>query len=206
MNKIMSDNISEIEKLELLHKSQVFKIRGRDKQGRKILRIIGKFFPARLVSVDLLRRYLEERIFPKLEKKKFSVLYVHTGVQRSENFPGISALRSIYDAIPLNAKENLEAVYFVHPGLQARLFLATFGRFLFNAGLYGKVRYVSRLAYLWENVKRNEVEIPEFVYDHDEDLEYRPLMDYGLESDHARVCHPSSIESPISTYSMRCIS
>ncbi|KAF7809613.1 ganglioside-induced differentiation-associated protein 2 [Senna tora] len=207
MNNIMCGSISELEQLELLYKLEVFKIKGRDKHGRKILRIIAKFFPARLVSVDVLKRYLEERIFPKLEKRKFSVLYVHTGVQRSENFPGISALRSIYDAIPMTVKENLEAVYFVHPGLQARLFLATFGRFLFNAGLYGKLRYVSRLDYLWENVKKNEVEIPEFVYDHDEDLEHRPMMDYGLESDHARVYRASSaLDSPVNTYSMRCIS
>lgn len=28
--------------------------------------------------------------------KKFAVLYIHTGVQRSENFAGISSLRSVY--------------------------------------------------------------------------------------------------------------
>ena len=88
-----------------------------------------------VLCVEVLKKYLEERVFPKLMgKRKFAVLYVHTGVQRSENFPGISGLRWIYDAIPANVKENLEAVYFIHPGLQARLFLATFGRFLFNAG------------------------------------------------------------------------
>ncbi|KAE9612920.1 hypothetical protein Lal_00027668 [Lupinus albus] len=206
----MSSNatISEIEQEELLDKLQVFKIKGKDKNGRKILRIIGKFFPARLVSVDVLNKYLEERVFPKLGKMKFSVLYVHTGVNRSENFPGISGLRSIYDAIPVNVKDNLEAVYFIHPGLQSRLFLATFGRFLFSAaGLYGKVRYVSRVDYLWEHVRRKEVEIPEFVIDHDDDLEYRPMMDYGLESDHVRVYGASpTVDSPVSTYSMRCIS
>ncbi|WJX68680.1 hypothetical protein P8452_70692 [Trifolium repens] len=107
--------------------------------------------PARLVSVDVLKKYLEERIFPKLGKKKFTVLYVHIGVQRSENFAGISSLRSIYDAIPANVKENLEAFYFIHPGLQARLFLATFGRFLFNAGLYGKLSHFSSLTTIASN-------------------------------------------------------
>ena len=87
-----------------------------------------------MLSVEVVRKYLEERVFPRLGKKPFSVVYVHSGVQRSENFPGISALRSIYEAIPANVKENLEAVYFVHPGLQSRLFLATFGRFLFTGG------------------------------------------------------------------------
>ncbi|XP_061346112.1 uncharacterized protein LOC133291797 [Gastrolobium bilobum] len=204
----MSATISQLEQEELLNKLEVFKIKGRDKHGRKILRIIGKFFPAQFVSVDVLKKYLEERVFRKLGKRKFSVLYVHTGVHRSENFPGISTLRSIYDAIPANVKENLEAVYFIHPGLQSRLFLATFGRFIFNAGLYGKVRYMSRVDYLWENVRRNEVEIPEFVFDHDEDLEYRPMMDYGLESDHARVYGGGAptMDSPVTTYSMRCIS
>ena len=81
-----------------------------------------------------MKKYLEDRIFPKLGKKQFSVLYMHTDVERSENFPGISALRSIHEAIPVNVKENLEAVYFVHPGLQSRLFLATFGRLLFGGG------------------------------------------------------------------------
>lgn len=51
------------------------------------------------------------------------------------------------------------------------------------------------------------MEMPEFVYDHDEDLEYRPLMDYGLESDHGRAyCASTTLDSSLSTYSMRCIS
>ncbi|XP_052196396.1 uncharacterized protein LOC127803858 [Diospyros lotus] len=190
----------------LIQKIDVFKIQGRDKQGRSILRIIGKFFPARVVSADTVKKYLEENIFPKLEKKPFAVLYVHTDVERSENFPGISALRSIYDAIPISVRVNLEAVYFLHPGLQSRLFLATFGRFMFGGGLYGKLRYVSRLDYLWEHVRRNEIEIPDFVYDHDEDLEHRPMMDYGLESDHPRVYGAPAVDSPVPMYSMRCIS
>lgn len=86
------------------------------------------------MSNEALNKYLKEKIFPKLEEKPFSIVYVHTDVQRSENFPGISTLRSIYDAIPINIKESLEAVYFIHPGLQARLFLATFGRLLFTGG------------------------------------------------------------------------
>ncbi|KAK6939024.1 CRAL-TRIO lipid binding domain [Dillenia turbinata] len=202
-----STNLSDSEQHLLIEKLQLFKIQGKDKQGRKVLRIVGKLFPARrLVSVECLNKYLEEKIFPRLGKKPFSVVYIHTDVQRGENFPGISTLRSIYEAIPSNVKDNLEAVYFVHPGLQSRLFLATFGRFLFTGGLYSKLKYVSRVECLWEHVKRNEIEIPEFVYDHDEEMEYRPMMDFGLESDHPRgYCGPI-VDSPVAMYSMRCIS
>lgn len=48
-------------------------------------------------------------------------------------------------------------------------------------------------------MRRNGFEIPEFVLDHDEELEGRPLMDYGLESD-----HPTQ-DSSVAMYSMRCI-
>lgn len=191
---------------QLLDKLKVFKIQGRDKRGHIILRILAKFFPARDVSVDGVNKYLEEKIFPELEKRSFSVVYVHTDVEKSQNFPGISALRSFHDAIPANVIKNLHAVYFLHPGLQSRLFLATFGRFMFTSGLYGKLRYVSRVDYLWDHVRRNEIDLPEFVYDHDEDLEYRPMMDYGLESDHPRVYGAPSVDYSPSTYSTRCIS
>uniref|UniRef100_A0A5B7BCQ1 CRAL-TRIO domain-containing protein n=1 Tax=Davidia involucrata TaxID=16924 RepID=A0A5B7BCQ1_DAVIN len=205
MNSHPSQSESDQEQ-HLIDKLGIFKIQGRDKQGRNILRIIGKFFPARILSVNVLKKYLEEKIFPRLENGPFSVLYVHTDVERSENFPGISTLRSIYDSIPINVRENLEAVYFVHPGLQARLFLATFGRLMFSGGFYGKLRYINRLNFLWDHARRNEIEIPDFVYDHDEDLEYRPMMDYGLESDHPRVYGAPAVDSPVPTYSMRCIS
>lgn len=49
--------------------------------------------------------------------------------------------------------------------------------------LYWKIKYVSRLEYLWDNIKKGEVDIPEFVKDHDAILEHRPLTDYGIEPD-----------------------
>ncbi|PPD77418.1 hypothetical protein GOBAR_DD25659 [Gossypium barbadense] len=78
--------------------------------------------------------YLEEHIFPRLGKT-FLALYVHIGVQRSENFPGISALRWINEAIPINVWDNLQTVYFLNPGLQPHLLLATFGHFLLSGGV-----------------------------------------------------------------------
>ncbi|PWA43955.1 SEC14 cytosolic factor family protein / phosphoglyceride transfer family protein [Artemisia annua] len=47
--------------------------------------------------------------------------------------------------------------------------------------LYWKVKYVSRLQYLWHNMKKGSIEIPDFVAEHDEVLEKRPLTDYGIE-------------------------
>lgn len=81
---------------------------------------------AKLVKMEALKRYLEENIFPTLAKSPFSVVYIHTGVERSRNFPGLLALRSICNAIPDQVRENLDKVYFLHPGLQSRLLLSIF--------------------------------------------------------------------------------
>ncbi|KAK8945753.1 hypothetical protein KSP40_PGU014321 [Platanthera guangdongensis] len=196
---------------ELLEKLEVFKVQGRDKRGRKILRIIGKFFPARVLTgsegEEELKRYLERKIFPEIGKTPFCVVYVHTCVYRPDNFPGVSFLRSIYESLPTAVRDGMEAVYFVHPGLQARLFFATFGRFLFSAGLYWKMRYVSRLEFLGEHMRKGEIKLPEFVRDHDEELERRPLMDYGLEiGHHHRDYDAPAMDSAASMYSLRCIS
>ncbi|XP_009589270.1 uncharacterized protein [Nicotiana tomentosiformis] len=199
-------NISQPEQEKLIDKLQIFKIQGKDKRGCTILRIIGKLFPARIISVEAVNKYLLEKIYPNLEQRQFSIVYAHTGVNRSENFPGIAALRSICDAMPANVKDHLKAVYFLHPSLQSRLFLALFGRLLFTGGIYWKLNYVTRLEFLWEHVKRKEIEMPEFVYEFEEELDdYRPMTDYGMEGDHPRVYIDSTVESAVSMYSMRCI-
>lgn len=81
--------------------------------------------------MDVLKKYLEDEIFPSLGETPFSVVYVNTGVNRGDNFPGILALRSIYEAVPVKIRANLDSIYFLHPGFQSRLFLATFGRLIF---------------------------------------------------------------------------
>ncbi|XP_059636753.1 uncharacterized protein LOC132278875 [Cornus florida] len=205
MKSSSSSILSESEQEQLIHKLQIFKIHGRDKRGHKLLLVTGKLFPARLVTVQVLNKYLEEKVLPKFGDEPFSLVYLHAGVKKCENFPGISALRSIYEAIPINVKDQIQAVYFLHPDLQSRLFLATFGRLLFSGGLYGKLKYLTRLEFLWDHVRRNEIEIPDFVHDHDEELEYRPMMDYGLESDHPRVYCAPMVDCPVPTYSMRYI-
>ncbi|KAK1388597.1 CRAL-TRIO lipid binding domain containing protein [Heracleum sosnowskyi] len=210
--------LSTYEQEKLMDKLNIFKIQGQDKRGNKLVRIIGNLFPARLVNVEVLNKYMKEKVFASLsndedEVKPFSVVYMHTGVQWRQNFPGLMAARSIYDAIPVNIKKSLQAIYFTHPDLQSRLFLATFGRLLFTQELYAKVNYMSRLQFLWKHVRRNEIDIPDFVYNHDKELDScgqrrLPSADYSLEIHNPRkqvYSVAAYLESPVSTFSMRRI-
>jgi hypothetical protein len=121
----------------LLERSRAITLNGRDKRGRALVRIVGKYFPARALggrAEAALRGYVRRRVLPEIGEREFVVVYVHSLVDRGDNFPGVAAIRAAYEALPAAAKERLRAVYFVHPGFQARLFFATLGRFLFSSG------------------------------------------------------------------------
>lgn len=166
-----------------LEELQFLNIQGTDKRGRRILRIVGKFLPAPVVDNSRLKDYVIHKISNELSKEPFCVAYFHTRVNRKENCPGAFTLRWIYEALPPEYRQRLEVVYFVHPGLLSWTILGTIGRFVLSDGLYYKLNYISRIEFLWEYIKKGQLEVPEFVFKHDEELEHRPLMDYWLDSD-----------------------
>ncbi|PON41020.1 CRAL-TRIO lipid binding domain containing protein [Parasponia andersonii] len=186
--------------LELL---QFFRIQGLDKSGNRVFRIVGKYFPAPVVSAERLKRYIVHKLSSELPEGPFSIVYMHSTVQKEDNSPGITILRWIYEDLPSDFKDRLQFVYFVHPGLRSRLVIATLGRFFLSGGLYWKIKYVSRLQYLWDDVKKDDIEIPEFVKSHDDILEHRPLTDYGIEPDPLRLAEVPAMGYSFGRYEER---
>ncbi|KAL0428514.1 UNVERIFIED_CONTAM: hypothetical protein Slati_3026200 [Sesamum latifolium] len=171
--------------------------RGSDKAGNRILRVVGKYFPAPVITGERLKKYVFHKIFTEVPEGPFCIVYMHSTVQKEDNSPGITILRWIYEELPNDYKDRLQVVYFIHPGLRSRLVFATLGRFLLSGGLYWKIKYISRLQYLWQDIKKGELEIPEFVKEHDDILEHRPLTDYGIEPDPLHL-----MEVPSTAYSL----
>ncbi|XP_066332255.1 uncharacterized protein [Miscanthus floridulus] len=194
----------------LLERSRAITLQGRDRKGRAVVRIVGNYFPARALggrAEEALRSYLRERVLPEIGDREFVVVYMHSRVDRGRNFPGVGAIRGAYESLPAAAKERLRAVYFVHPALQSRLFFATFGRFLFSSGLYEKLQYMSRLEYVWAHIDKGQLEVPDCVRQHDDELERRPLMDYGIETTESRCMYDAaSMDTSASLHSLRCAS
>ncbi|XP_042485598.1 ganglioside-induced differentiation-associated protein 2-like isoform X2 [Macadamia integrifolia] len=155
---------------------QIFRVEGTDNNGNRIFRII-----APVVSGERVKKYIFHKLSIELPEGPFCIVYMHSTVQKEDNSPGMAVLRWIYEDLPSSYKERLRVVYFLHPGLRSRFILATLGRFFLSKGLYWKIKYVSRLQYLWEDIKKGEIEIPDFVRGHDDILEHRPLTDYGIE-------------------------
>ncbi|KAF5747956.1 ganglioside-induced differentiation-associated protein 2 isoform X1 [Tripterygium wilfordii] len=183
---------------------QFFRLEGYDKSGNRILRVVGKYFPAPVVGAERLKRYIFHKICSELPEGPFCIVYMHSTVQKEDNSPGMTILRWIYEELPAEIKDRLQVVYFIHPGIRSRLAFATLGRFFLSGSLYWKIKYVSRLQYLWDDIKKREIEIPEFVKSHDDVLEHRPLTDYGIEPDPLRLTEvPSTMAYSFGRYEER---
>ncbi|XP_020585577.1 ganglioside-induced differentiation-associated protein 2-like [Phalaenopsis equestris] len=181
---------------------QILRFEGLDKSGNRILRIVGKYFPATVVSGERLKRFVSHKLTTELPEGPFCILYMHTTVQ-NENNPGMFILWRIYEDLPVEYKERLRVIYFLHPGLRSRLAIATLGRLFLSGGIYWKIKYISRLEFVWADIRKGQVEIPEFVQRHDEVLERRPLTDYGLEADPLRLSAMEAMEGSIGRYADR---
>lgn len=184
-----TDEFLDLEELQFLS------VEGVDKQRRRILRIVGKFFPAPVVDSSRLKDYILHKISRELSDEQFCVAYFHTRAKMKENCPGLFNLRWIYETLPREYRDRLEAVYFVHPGLLSRTIMGTIGRVFLSDRFYQKVNYISRIEFLWDHIKKGQLEVPEFIFEHDEELEHRPLMDYWLESDPMSSCSMSGLQS-----------
>lgn len=173
---------------------------GSDRSGNRIFRIVGKYFPAPVICGERLKKYIFHKIYSEMPEGQFCIVYMNSAAQTEDNNPGLTIMRWIYEDLPTDCKDRLQVVYFVHPGLRSRLVIATLGRFLLSGGLYWKIKYVSRLQYLWEDMKKEDIEIPEFVKSHDDILEHRPLTDYGIEPDPFHLAEMPSSSYPLGKY------
>lgn len=87
-----------------------------------------------MVSGERLRKYVCHKICSELPEGPFCIVYMHSTVQKEDNSPGMSILRWIYEDLPMEIKERLQLVYFVHPGIRSRLIFATLGRLFLSGG------------------------------------------------------------------------
>ncbi|KAJ6812113.1 ganglioside-induced differentiation-associated protein 2-like [Iris pallida] len=193
-HECVEEDFSDLEAL------QAFRLQGSDRSGSRILRIVGKYFPATIISGERLKRYVFHKLRTELPEGPFCILYMHSTVHSEDNNPGMSILRWVYEELPSDYKERLQVVYFLHPGLRSRLAIATLGRLFLSGSVYWKIKYVSRLQYLWDDIKKGQVEIPEFVQEHDVVLEHRPLTDYGIEPDPLRLTGVPSVDYTFGRY------
>lgn len=92
------------------------------------------FFAAPAIDRERLKLYITSKLLKEVKDATYSIVYFHTRVDRGENSPGMLYMRQIYEGLPQALRQQLAAIFVVHPGLKSRLLLATVGRFFLSEG------------------------------------------------------------------------
>ncbi|GFR46256.1 hypothetical protein Agub_g7808 [Astrephomene gubernaculifera] len=172
LSESLGHDFSDLDQLEFLQTS------GRDKDGRPLVVVVARNFPAKVLNPDRVYRYLITRL-DAIADGPYSVVWFHTCSSYWQNCPSLSWLWRTYERLPPKYRSHLHRLFVVHCDLPLWVGLAALGPLLSEA-LWRKVEWVARVEFLWDHVHKKQLAVPDFVSEHDALLEEQPLADYGV--------------------------
>jgi hypothetical protein len=166
-----------------LDEAGVVQVQGRDKRGRRVVVVHGvRMQPNVRGGAGRLKQYLTSKLNPLAEGPEgFVIVYYHTGTSFAES-PGLLWMLRTWHELPSCVTVALRELHVVHPGFAATAAAVLLAP-LAGRNLWSKLRYVSRVEFLWDVIDKRDGELPPMpdeVNDHDEILEQQPLADYGV--------------------------
>lgn len=158
LSKANSLNLSEIAEMKIVYRGGV------DSEGRPVMVVVGAHFLLRCLDLERFVFYVVKEFEP-LMHKPFSIVYFHSAASLQMQ-PDLGWMRKLQQILGRKLQRNLHAIYVLHPtfGLKAAIFALQ----LFVDGVvWKKVVYVDRLLQLFKYVPREQLTIPDFVFQHD---------------------------------------
>ncbi|XP_014509764.1 protein GDAP2 homolog isoform X1 [Vigna radiata var. radiata] len=158
LSKANSLNLSEIAEMKIVYRGGV------DSDGHPVMVVVGAHFLLRCLDLERFVLHVVKEFEPLIQKP-FSIVYFHSAASLQIQ-PDLGWMRRLQQILGRKHQRNLHAIYVLHPtfGLKA----AVFGLQLFvDNVVWKKVVYVDRLLQLFRYVPREQLTIPDFVFQHD---------------------------------------
>ncbi|KAJ9707827.1 hypothetical protein PVL29_000073 [Vitis rotundifolia] len=158
LSKANSLNLSEIAEMKIVYRGGV------DSEGRPILVVVGAHFLLRCLDLERFVFYVVKEFEPVIQKP-YTIVYFHSAASLQIQ-PDLGWMRRLQQILGRKHQRNLHAIYVLHPtfGLKAAVFALQL--FVDNV-VWKKVVYVDRLMQLFRYVPREQLTIPDFVFQHD---------------------------------------
>ncbi|XP_050374483.1 uncharacterized protein LOC126792020 isoform X1 [Argentina anserina] len=156
--KANSLNLSEISEMKIVYRGGV------DSEGRPVMVVVGAHFLLRCLDLERFVHYVVKEFEPIIQKP-YTIVYFHSAASLQLQ-PDLGWMRRLQQILGRKHQRNLHAIYVLHPtfGLKAALFAMQL--FVDNV-VWKKVVYVDRLLQLFRYVPREQLTIPDFVFQHD---------------------------------------
>ncbi|KAB1208076.1 hypothetical protein CJ030_MR7G003000 [Morella rubra] len=156
--KANSFNLSEIAEMKIVYRGGV------DSEGRPVMVIVGAHFLLRCLDLDRFVLYVVKEFEPLIQKP-YTIVYFHSAASLQTQ-PDLGWIKRLQQILGRKHQRNLQAIYVLHPtfGLKAAIFAL---QLLVDNVVWKKVVYVDRLLQLFRYVPREQLTIPDFVFQHD---------------------------------------
>ncbi|XP_070671139.1 uncharacterized protein [Malus domestica] len=153
--KANSLNLSELAEMKIVYRGGV------DSEGRPVMVVVGAHFLLRCLDLERFVHYVVKEFEPLIQKP-YTIVYFHSAASLQLQ-PDLGWMKRVQQILGRKHQRNLHAIYVLHPtfGLKAAIFALQL--FVDNV----KVVYVDRLLQLFRYVPREQLTIPDFVFQHD---------------------------------------
>lgn len=158
LSKANSLNLSEIAEMKIVYRGGV------DSEGHPIMVVVGAHFLLRCLDLERFVFHVVKEFEPVIQKP-YTIVYFHSAASLQIQ-PDLGWMRRLQQILGRKHQRNLHAIYVLHPtfGLKAAVFALQL--FVDNV-VWKKVVYVDRLMQLFRYVPREQLTIPDFVFQHD---------------------------------------
>ncbi|MED6134816.1 hypothetical protein PIB30_040524 [Stylosanthes scabra] len=158
LSKANSLNLSEIAEMKIIYRGGV------DSEGRPVIVVVGAHFLLRCLDLDRFVLYVVKEFEPIIQKP-YTIVYFHSAASLQTQ-PDLGWMRKLQQILGRKHQRNLHAIYVLHPSLGLKVAVFALQLLVDNAA-WKKVVYVDRLLQLFRYVPREQLTIPDFVFQHD---------------------------------------
>ncbi|CAI0390909.1 unnamed protein product [Linum tenue] len=156
--KANSLNLSEIAEMKIVYRGGV------DSEGRPVMVVVGAHFLLRCLDLERFVLHVIKEFEPVIQKP-FSIVYFHSAASLQMQ-PDLGFMRRLQQILGRKHERNLHEIYVLHPTLHLKAVVLAMQIMVDNV-TWKKVVYVDRLLQLFKYVPREQLTIPDFVFQHD---------------------------------------
>ncbi|KAJ9174198.1 hypothetical protein P3X46_017251 [Hevea brasiliensis] len=158
LTKANSLNLSEIAEMKIVYRGGV------DSEGRPVMVVVGAHFLLRCLGLERFVLYVVKEFEPIIQKP-YTIVYFHSAASLQLQ-PDLGWMRRLQQILGRKHQRNLHAVYVLHPTFHLKATIFALQLFVDNV-TWKKVVYADRLLQLFRHVPREQLTIPDFVFQHD---------------------------------------
>ncbi|KAL5224208.1 hypothetical protein ABZP36_010847 [Zizania latifolia] len=156
--KANSLNLSEIAEMKIIYRGGV------DSEGRPVMVVVGAHFLLRCLDLERFVLHVVKEFEPLIQKP-YTIVYFHSAASLQPQ-PDLGFMKRLQQILGRKHQRNLHAIYVLHPTLGLRTAILAMQMFV-DGEVWKKVVYVDRLVHLFRYVPREQLTIPDFVFQHD---------------------------------------